>query len=44
MDLQHTQYRELGKGLQVWACGYERHKGVERLLRGAAKAMNIREE
>jgi hypothetical protein len=44
MDLQHIQYRELGKGLQVWACGYERHKGFERFLPGAGKAMNIKGE
>jgi len=44
MDLQHIQYRELRKGLQVWACGYERHKGFERFLQRAAKAMNMKVE
>jgi hypothetical protein len=28
MDLQHIQYRELGKGLQVWAGESDRRKIV----------------
>ena len=86
MDLQHFQYRDLGKCLQVWAgenvwrqavifaiwylrkewsriedgatlpssgqalrwplqkLVQQRHKGFERLLRGARKAKNIKGE
>ena len=43
-DLQHIQYRELGKGMQVWECRFEGHKGLERLLRSVRKAMNMKEE
>ena len=43
-DMQHNQYRELGKWLQVGACGLERHREIERLLREEWKAMNIGEE
>ena len=41
MGSQHNQYRELGKGLQVLECGYERHKEFERFLQDRGKAMNI---